>query len=66
MHIDWVREISDQCTTQSVPFFLRQRGGLRPKARRRIFDGREWNGLQQETASLAARLPYHARPAWFA
>jgi protein gp37 len=42
---DWVREVRDQCLEQSVPFFFKQWGGLRPKSNGRILDGVEWNDL---------------------
>lgn len=41
--LDWVRDIRDQCQAQSVPFFFKQWGGLRPKSNGRILDGVEWN-----------------------
>lgn len=43
MHIDWVREVRDQCNAQGVAFFFKQWGGFRPKAGGRELDGREWN-----------------------
>lgn len=43
VHLEWVREIRDQCITQVVPFFFKQWGGLRPKSGGRELDGREWS-----------------------
>lgn len=43
MHIDWVREVRDQCNAQGVAFFFKQWGGFRPKTGGRELDGREWN-----------------------
>jgi protein gp37 len=43
MHIEWAREIRDQCAAQEVSFFFKQWGGLRPKSGGRDLDGREWN-----------------------
>lgn len=43
MHIDWAREIRDQCAAQRVPFFFKQWGGIRPKSGGRDLDGRQWN-----------------------
>lgn len=40
---DWVREVRDQCLSQNVPFFFKQWGGVRLKARGREIDGREWS-----------------------
>src|SRR5687768_15440806 len=31
LHIDWAREVRDQCRAQQVPFFFKQWGGPRPK-----------------------------------
>lgn len=53
MHIDWAREVRDQCAKQRVPFFFKQWGGLRPKTGGRLLDGREWNELPQPNASAA-------------
>lgn len=43
IHLDWVREVRDQCQSQGVAFFFKQWGGLRPKSSGRELDGREWN-----------------------
>lgn len=43
MHIDWAREIRDECRRQNVPFFFKQWGGIRPKAGGRSLDGMEWS-----------------------
>jgi len=45
MHIDWAREVRDQCKEQGVAFFFKQWGGARPKSGGRALDGREWNEL---------------------
>jgi protein gp37 len=52
MHIDWAREVRDQCKEQGVAFFFKQWGGLRPKSGGRDLDGRQWNELP---ANYAAR-----------
>jgi protein gp37 len=54
MHIDWAREIRDQCAAQGVAFFFKQWGGIRPKAGGRSLDGREWNELPAELPARAA------------
>ncbi len=41
--VEWIREIRDECLRQSVAFFLKQFGGLRPKSGGRELDGRTWN-----------------------
>lgn len=43
MHLEWAREIRDQCLNQSVAFFFKQWGGPRPKSGGRTLDGYEWN-----------------------
>lgn len=43
MHLEWAREIRDQCIDQNVAFFFKQWGGLRPKSGGRQLDGREWS-----------------------
>lgn len=54
MHIDWVREVRDNCAEQSIPFFFKQWGGVRPKSGGRSLDGREWNQLPTGVAHRAA------------
>ncbi len=41
--LQWVRDIRDQCQQHGVAFFFKQWGGLRPKTKGRILDGREWS-----------------------
>lgn len=54
MHIDWARDVRDQCAAQKVPFFFKQWGGLRPKSGGRSLDGREWNELPPALFGKAA------------
>lgn len=54
MQVSWAREVRDQCAQQSVPFFFKQWGGLRPKSGGRELDGREWNELPYGSRELAA------------
>lgn len=44
MHVDWVRDIRDRCTSAGTPFFFMQWGGARPKSNR-LLDGRTWNEM---------------------
>jgi protein gp37 len=53
MHIDWAREIRDQCNTQGVAFFFKQWGGARPKSGGRTLDGRQWDELPMPEATGA-------------
>lgn len=43
IHLEWVRDIRDQCIEQKVAFFFKQWGGTRPKSGGRELDGREWS-----------------------
>lgn len=43
MHLEWVREVRDQCQLAGVPFFFKQWGGVRAKSGGRSLDGREWS-----------------------
>lgn len=54
MHIDWARDVRNQCNEQGVAFFFKQWGGIRPKTGGRDLDGREWNELPAAVASRAA------------
>jgi protein gp37 len=47
----WVRDIRDQCAHAYVPFFLKQWGGIRPKAGGRTLDGRTWDELPRAAAA---------------
>lgn len=39
---DWVRGLRDQCRAQTVAFFFKQWGGVRPKSGGNRLDGRQW------------------------
>ena len=54
MHIDWAREVRDQCGAQQVSFFFKQWGGTRPKSGGRELDGREWNDFPRENVLAVA------------
>jgi protein gp37 len=57
MHLEWAREVRDQCLDQSVAFFFKQWGGPRPKSGGRTLDGYEWNqypSLPVSTGKVAA------------
>ncbi|WP_281806772.1 DUF5131 family protein [Methylocystis echinoides] len=51
IHLEWVREIRDQCQAQNVAFFFKQWGGLRPKSGGRELDGRQWSEFPTVLAS---------------
>jgi protein gp37 len=50
VHLEWLREIRDQCLRQGVAFFFKQWGGLRPKSGGRELDGREWSEFPKVAA----------------
>lgn len=45
IEIEWVRDIRNQCSVASVPFFFKQWGGVQKKRYGRELDGRTWNDL---------------------
>jgi len=53
IHIDWVREVRDQCQSTGVSFFFKQWGGLRPKSGGRLLDNREWSQFPSVPPSYA-------------
>ena len=54
MNIEWVRVVRDQCIESAVAFNFKCWGGLRPKARGRLLDGREWNEFPDRPAASAS------------
>ena len=50
VHLDWVRDVRDQCIAQNVAFFFKQWGGLRAKSGGRELDGREWSEYPDRVA----------------
>jgi protein gp37 len=42
---EWVVNLRDRCEEDDVAFFFKQWGGIRPKSRGRMLEGREWNGM---------------------
>lgn len=53
MKEDWVLEIRDACLDQEVPFFFKQWGGVRKKARGRLLEGITWEQYPPNNRSLA-------------
>jgi protein gp37 len=41
--MEWIRDLRDQCLTNSVAFFFKQWGGVTPKSGGRQLDGRTWD-----------------------
>jgi protein gp37 len=53
LHLEWAREIRDQCVEQEIAFFFKQWGGLRPKSGGRELDGREWSEFPEPRSGTA-------------
>jgi protein gp37 len=47
---EWALGLRDLCQRSGVAFFWKQWGGITPKARGRLLDGREWNEYPVELA----------------
>ena len=56
MEAEWVRDIRDQCVANSVHFFFKQWGGIRPKSGGRELDGREWDEVPPRQPQRLRRL----------
>lgn len=46
----WVTDIRDQCQAQRIPFFFKQWGGPKKKAKGRLLEGRTWSEMPLSTA----------------
>jgi protein gp37 len=53
MDTNWVIDIKNQCVKDKVAFFFKQWGGLRPKLRGRLLQGREWNEFPERERMFA-------------
>lgn len=51
MHPDWVRSLQLQCSSQNIPFFFKQWGGVRKSQAGRILDGRTYDEFPGVTAN---------------
>ena len=45
VHIDWIRNIREQCISQDIPFFFKQWGGTNKKKTGKVLDGKIWNQM---------------------
>jgi protein gp37 len=52
MRPEWVIEIRDQCTRQSVAFFFKQWGGVQKSKTGRTLQGRTWDEMPLTDAVL--------------
>jgi protein gp37 len=50
---EWVKTIRDCCIEQGVPFFFKQWGGYKKKAKGRNLEGRTWSQMPSSELSLA-------------
>lgn len=50
---EWVRGIRDDCTSDGVPFFFKQWGGLTPRSGGRELDGQMWDEMPTILASAS-------------
>ncbi len=48
MDPSWVKDIRERCVKSNIPFFFKQRGGVRKKEAGRELDGRTWDEMPQE------------------
>ena len=51
----WVENVRKRCKTESVAFFFKQWGGVRPKSGGRLLCGREWNQYPKMLSSSDVR-----------
>lgn len=45
VHLEWLRQLRDDCAEADVPFFFKQWGGIRPKTGGRALDGLEYSEM---------------------
>lgn len=50
VHLEWLRELRDACTTAGVAFFFKQWGGRTAKSGGRELDGREYDEMPSRAA----------------
>ena len=58
MHLEWVRQIRDQCIRANVPFFFKQWGGLVKSKTGRLLDGRTWDEMPDQTQATIIEDPF--------
>lgn len=51
MEPEWVRSILKQCTSQKVPFFFKQWGGVRKSTAGRVLDGKTYDHFPKHVAN---------------
>jgi protein gp37 len=52
VHLEWLRQLRDDCAEAGVPFFFKQWGGIRPKSGGRALDGREYSEMPRIAVTL--------------
>ncbi len=58
LHLDWARDVRDQCEATGVPFFFKQWGGQTPKAGGRMLDGVEHNAMPLHFKDFKEERPH--------
>lgn len=53
---DWIRDVRDQANALDVAFFFKQWGGIRPKSRGRVLDGRTYDEMPAAWADHLSTL----------
>jgi len=54
VHLEWLRQLRDDCAEAGVPFFFKQWGGIRPKSGGRALDGYEYSEMPMRVAEAGA------------
>ena len=54
MDATWVKQIRDRCVARGVPFFFKQWGGKNKKKAGRTLDGRTWDQVPYDEATMRA------------
>jgi len=52
MDLKWVTDIRDQCFKAKVPFFFKQWGGVNKKKAGRLFEGRTWDEMPDQSQRI--------------
>ena len=58
LHLDWARDVRDQCEAAGVPFFFKQWGGQTPKAGGRMLEGVEHNAMPLHFKDFKEERPH--------
>lgn len=56
MDSEWAIQVRDTCVAAGLPYFFKQWGGVRKKARGRVLDGRTWDELPDRPPVSVGRI----------